>query len=175
MHSFTHNPRLALPRASDDQVEEAAIHDSESQVLDVDTTALPGALEVYLIRATDIVQVGDTFAPNQQVMPYICTVRGVRSAPLLSSQGRNIRPARTSLRPRARRTLAMPKSDRFIQLSKIQARCNYPGRTVVQRLVIVSREGFVQHLRQTRDKVLHALIRVIGLTVVLRLASANMV
>lgn len=61
MHSFTQNPRLALPSAIDDRVEEAIIDDNESQVLDVDTTALPGALEVYLIRATDIVQVCYTF------------------------------------------------------------------------------------------------------------------
>lgn len=59
MHSFTHNPRLELPQAPDDGVEEVTIHDSESQVLDIDATALPGALEVYLIRATDVVQVGD--------------------------------------------------------------------------------------------------------------------
>lgn len=61
MHSFTQNPRLALARAfdDDDRDEEAAIHHSDSQVLDVNTTALPGALEVYLIRATEMIQVGD--------------------------------------------------------------------------------------------------------------------
>lgn len=67
LHSFTQSSRLALPRGPDDRVEEPAVHGSESQVLDVDTTALPGALEVYLIRATDMAQVGDASAPTRHV------------------------------------------------------------------------------------------------------------
>lgn len=67
MHFFTLNPQLALRQAFDNGDEEATIHDSEGQLLDVDSTALPGALEVYLIRATDIVQVGDASALTSHV------------------------------------------------------------------------------------------------------------
>lgn len=72
LQSFTQYPQLVLSRASDDRVEEAVAHDSEGQVLDVDTTALPGALEVYLIRATDMVQVGDASALTG--LSAFCTV-----------------------------------------------------------------------------------------------------
>ncbi len=54
MHSFTEKPPVALPRDIEDWVGEG----SDSQVLDFDATALPGALEVHLIRATHLEQVG---------------------------------------------------------------------------------------------------------------------
>lgn len=54
MHSFTEAPPVALPRDIEQRVGEG----SDSQVLDLEATALPGALEVHLIRATHLEQVG---------------------------------------------------------------------------------------------------------------------
>lgn len=49
MQLFTENPAAALSRVADDG---GGVGDS--QVLDSNATALPGALEVHLIRATDL-------------------------------------------------------------------------------------------------------------------------
>lgn len=53
MQLFTENHSVALPRTAGDLVQEAGY----SQVLASDSTALPGALEVYLIRAAELDQV----------------------------------------------------------------------------------------------------------------------
>lgn len=54
MQHFTENISVGLPRSVDDWVTGG----SDSQTLDSDATVLPGALEVYLIRATDLELVG---------------------------------------------------------------------------------------------------------------------
>lgn len=53
MQLFTENPAAALSRAADDG---GVVGDSEA--LDFNSTALPGALEVYMIRATELEWVG---------------------------------------------------------------------------------------------------------------------
>eukprot|EP00903_Cladosiphon_okamuranus_P018068 g16627.t1 len=74
MHLFTRCPRLALSRAPDAGVEEA-VANSEAQVLDVETTALPGLLEVFLIQATDILQVEDLVDPVVR-LKLLCSAGG---------------------------------------------------------------------------------------------------
>lgn len=65
MQHFTENASVALPRAVDDWVSAG----SDGQTLDIDETVLPGALEVYLIRATDLELVG-VVAEWQTVMYF---------------------------------------------------------------------------------------------------------
>lgn len=54
MQHFTEHASVALPRAVDDWVSAG----SDSQTLNFDIMVLPGALEVYLIRAADLELVG---------------------------------------------------------------------------------------------------------------------
>lgn len=54
MQLFTESASVAHPRAVNDWVSAG----SDSQALDYDETVLPGTLEVYLIRATDLELVG---------------------------------------------------------------------------------------------------------------------
>lgn len=74
MQAFTEKPPVALPRDMEDQ--DWVGEGSDSQVLDVDATALPGLLEVHLNRATHLEQVSvhRCWAARSYLRPSRCLV-----------------------------------------------------------------------------------------------------
>lgn len=72
MQHFTENASVSPPRAVDDWVGAG----SDSQTLDIDETVLPGVLEVYLIRATDLELVG-IIAGWQTWLPFPLRLHGL--------------------------------------------------------------------------------------------------